>query len=102
MGGRVAPDGPLRGAQLPLRIELGAILQSAHRRRIAPACAGGGVRLDGRRRDRCPDRPWDRRRGSMVPLFTPRFADLVSRRVGNYQANTYAAVTVLLDQLWIH
>ena len=37
----------------------------------------------------------------MVPLFTPRFADLVSRRVGNYQANTYAAATVMLDQLWI-
>ena len=36
-----------------------------------------------------------------VPLFTPRFADLVSRRVGNYQANTYAAATVMLDQLWI-
>jgi hypothetical protein len=36
-----------------------------------------------------------------VRLFTPRFADIVSRRVGNYQANTYAAATVMLDQLWI-
>jgi YVTN family beta-propeller protein len=36
-----------------------------------------------------------------VPLFTPRFADFVSSRVGNYQANTYASSTVLLDQLWV-
>ena len=36
-----------------------------------------------------------------VPLFTPRFADFVSERVGNYQANTYASSTVLLDQLWV-
>ncbi len=36
-----------------------------------------------------------------VPLFTPRFADLVSKRAGNYQANTYASSSVLLDQLWV-
>ena len=36
-----------------------------------------------------------------VPLFTPRFADLTSARVGNYQANTYAASSVLIDQLWV-
>jgi YVTN family beta-propeller protein len=36
-----------------------------------------------------------------VPLFTPRLADLTSNRVGNYQPNTYASITVLLDQLWI-
>jgi peptide/nickel transport system substrate-binding protein len=36
-----------------------------------------------------------------VPLFTPRFADFVSERVGNYQANTYASSSVLLDQLWV-
>ena len=36
-----------------------------------------------------------------IPLFTPRFADFVSSRVGNYQANTYSAPTVLLDQLWV-
>jgi hypothetical protein len=36
-----------------------------------------------------------------VPLFTPRLADFTSRRVGNYQANTYAAPSVLLDQLWV-
>jgi YVTN family beta-propeller protein len=37
-----------------------------------------------------------------VPLFTPRLADFTSRRIGNYQANTYAAPSVLLDQLWVH
>jgi ABC-type transport system substrate-binding protein len=36
-----------------------------------------------------------------VPLFTPRLADFTSKRVGNYQANTYAAPSVLLDQLWV-
>jgi YVTN family beta-propeller protein len=36
-----------------------------------------------------------------VPLFTPRLADFVSSRVGNYQQNTYASSTVLLDQLWV-
>jgi YVTN family beta-propeller protein len=40
-------------------------------------------------------------RAPWVPLFTPRLADFTSRRVGNYQANTYAASTVLLDQLWV-
>lgn len=36
-----------------------------------------------------------------VPLFTPRLADLISSRVGNYQANAYASSSVLLDQLWV-
>jgi len=36
-----------------------------------------------------------------VPLFTPRFADFVSSRVGNYQASTYSSASVLLDQLWV-
>ena len=36
-----------------------------------------------------------------VPLFTPRLADFVSSRVGNYQPNTYASSSVLLDQLWV-
>jgi peptide/nickel transport system substrate-binding protein len=36
-----------------------------------------------------------------VPLFTPRLADLVSSRVGNYQPNTYDSSSVLLDQLWV-
>ncbi len=36
-----------------------------------------------------------------VPLFTPRLADFVSARVGNFQANTYASGTILLDQLWV-
>jgi YVTN family beta-propeller protein len=36
-----------------------------------------------------------------VPLYTPRFADFVSSRVKNYQPNTYASSTVLLDQLWV-
>jgi peptide/nickel transport system substrate-binding protein len=40
-------------------------------------------------------------RAPWVPLFTPRFADFVSKRVGNYQANTYASASVLLDQLWV-
>jgi peptide/nickel transport system substrate-binding protein len=40
-------------------------------------------------------------RAPWVPLFTPRFADFVSSRVGNYQANTFASSSVLLDQLWI-
>jgi YVTN family beta-propeller protein len=40
-------------------------------------------------------------RAPWVPLFTPRFADLTSSRVGNYQANTYASSSVLLDQLWV-
>ena len=34
-----------------------------------------------------------------VPLFTPRFADLTSARVGNYQYNN--SFNVLLDQLWV-
>jgi YVTN family beta-propeller protein len=34
-----------------------------------------------------------------VPLFTPRFTDFVSRRVGNYQ--TQPRNGVLLDQLWV-
>jgi YVTN family beta-propeller protein len=33
-----------------------------------------------------------------VPLFTPRFAELTSARVGNYQSN---ASGVLFDQLWV-
>jgi ABC-type transport system substrate-binding protein len=37
-----------------------------------------------------------------VPLFTPGLADFVSSRVGNYQPNTYASSSVLLDQLWVH
>ena len=36
-----------------------------------------------------------------VPLFTPRFSDFVSARVGNYEVNTYASSTALLDQLWV-
>ena len=40
-------------------------------------------------------------RAPWVPLFTPRFADFTSKRVGNYQPNTYASSTVLLDQLWL-
>jgi len=40
-------------------------------------------------------------RAPWVPLFTPRFADFTSKRVGNYQPNTYAATSVLLDQLWV-
>ena len=37
-------------------------------------------------------------RAPWVPLITPRFADLTSARVGNYQASGGA---VLLDQLWV-
>ena len=33
-----------------------------------------------------------------IPLFTPRFADLTSARVGNYQ---YNASGVPFDQLWV-
>lgn len=33
-----------------------------------------------------------------VPLFTPKFADLVSARVGNYQAT---GIGPLLDQIWV-
>jgi YVTN family beta-propeller protein len=40
-------------------------------------------------------------RAPWVPLFTPRFVDFTSKRVGNYQANTYATPGVLLDQLWV-
>jgi YVTN family beta-propeller protein len=40
-------------------------------------------------------------RAPWVPLFTPRLADFTSKRVRNYQPNTYAASTVLLDQLWV-
>ena len=40
-------------------------------------------------------------RAPWVPLFTPRFVDFVSNRVGNYQANTSASSSVLLDQLWV-
>ncbi len=34
----------------------------------------------------------------LVPLFTPRFVDVTSGRVGNYQASNGS---VLLDQLWV-
>jgi ABC-type transport system substrate-binding protein len=34
-----------------------------------------------------------------VPLFTPRFADLTSARVGNYEYNN--GFSVSLDQLWV-
>ena len=34
-----------------------------------------------------------------VPLFTPRFASLASRRLGNYQASTYGSP--LFDQMWV-
>jgi peptide/nickel transport system substrate-binding protein len=40
-------------------------------------------------------------RAPWVLLFTPRFADFTSARVGNYEANTYAASSVLIDQLWV-
>lgn len=40
-------------------------------------------------------------RAPWVPLFTPRFANFTSERVGNYQTSTYAANSVLLDQLWV-
>jgi len=36
-------------------------------------------------------------RAPWVPLFTPRFVDFVSSRVGNYQPNIYASSSVLLD-----
>jgi peptide/nickel transport system substrate-binding protein len=49
------------------------------------------ARLD---RELVDQAPW-------VPLFTPRFADFASKRVGNYQSNTYASSSVLLDQLWL-
>jgi peptide/nickel transport system substrate-binding protein len=55
------------------------------------AGAALAARLDRELVDRAP---W-------VPLFTPRSADFVSKRVGNYQTNTYASSTVLLDQLWV-
>jgi peptide/nickel transport system substrate-binding protein len=58
----------------------------------APAAAAElAAQLDRQIVDRAP---W-------VPLFTPRFADFTAKRVGNYQPNTYAAATVLLDQLWV-
>ena len=38
-------------------------------------------------------------RSPWVPLWTPRLADFVSRRVGNYQYNAYDGT--LLDQLWV-
>jgi YVTN family beta-propeller protein len=41
------------------------------------------------------------RKAPWVPLFNPRLVDFVSSRVGNYQTNTYASSTVLLDQLWV-
>jgi YVTN family beta-propeller protein len=55
------------------------------------AGAALAARLDRELVDRAP---W-------VPLFTPRFADFASKRVGNFQPNTYAAGSVLLDQLWV-
>jgi YVTN family beta-propeller protein len=55
------------------------------------AAAALAARLDRETVDRAP---W-------VPLFTPRLVDVVSKRVGNYQANTYASSSVLLDQLWV-
>jgi peptide/nickel transport system substrate-binding protein len=70
-------------------------------RRIAHLAArqaadpGEGVALAARLDRELVDRaPW-------VPLFTPRFADFASERVGNYQANTYISASVLLDQLWV-
>ena len=34
-----------------------------------------------------------------VPLFTPKFASLISHRLGNYQASTYGLP--LFDQMWV-
>jgi hypothetical protein len=36
-----------------------------------------------------------------VPLFTPKRAQFVSARVGNYQYNPATGACVLLDQLWV-
>lgn len=38
-------------------------------------------------------------RAPWVPLFTPRFVDLSSSRLGNYQASPYTVE--LLDQMWV-
>ena len=40
-------------------------------------------------------------RAPWVPLFTPRRAQFVSARVGNYQYNPATGAGVLLDQLWV-
>jgi ABC-type transport system substrate-binding protein len=63
------------------------------RQQARDPAAGGALaaRID---RELVDQAPW-------VPLFTPRLADFVSKRVGNYQANTYASSSVLLDQLWV-
>jgi peptide/nickel transport system substrate-binding protein len=64
---------------------------AAQQARDPSAGAALAARLD---REIVDQAPW-------VPLFTPRLVDLVSSRVGNYQPNTYASSTVLLDQLWV-
>jgi hypothetical protein len=64
---------------------------TAHQANSPAAGAALAARLDQEMVDRAP---W-------VPLFTPRLADFTSERVGNYQANTYASNTVLVDQLWV-
>jgi YVTN family beta-propeller protein len=66
------------------------LAQLAAREPVDPA---GTVRLAAAIDREITDRaPW-------VPLFTPRFADLTSARVGNYQYNS--GFNVLLDQLWV-
>jgi ABC-type transport system substrate-binding protein len=50
--------------------------------------AGRAAAID---REITNEAPW-------VPLVTPRFVDLTSARVRNYEDNTGA---VLLDQLWV-
>jgi peptide/nickel transport system substrate-binding protein len=69
-----------------------AVNRLAPRQAHDPAAGAAlAARLDREVVDRAP---W-------VPLFTPRFADFTSKRVGNYQANTYPSSSVLLDQLWV-
>jgi YVTN family beta-propeller protein len=53
------------------------------------AGAALAARLDRELVDRAP---W-------VPLFTPRIAEFASKRVGNYQPNSYTGG--LLDQIWV-
>ena len=64
---------------------------AAEEARDPTAGAALAARID---RELVAKAPW-------VPLFTPKFVDFVSERVGNYQPTNYASSSVLLDQLWV-
>ena len=94
----VARRGPAQHSRLRLPAQLDTLLQAridaqvVHlQKQEAADPAGTAGRAAAIDREITNEAPW-------VPLVTPRFVDLTSARVRNYEDNTGA---VLLDQLWV-